>query len=89
MLYWLGLGETTCPYCESDQKIVINEEGKLLKQAFHWKAEQNMPHPLIIRKLAKAGLDIPIQLLTDLFRNPFYCGLIANKMLEGSESNLL
>lgn len=67
-----------------DQKVVINEEGKLLKKAFHWKAEQNMPHPLIIRKLAKAGLNIPIQLLTDLFRNPFYCGLIANKMLEGS-----
>ncbi len=84
---WIGQvpkGYTYTHHRGEDQKIVINEEGKLLKKAFHWKAEQNMPHPLIIKKLAKAGLNIPIQLLTDTFRNPFYCGLIANKMLKGA-----
>ncbi len=66
-----------------EQKIVINEEGKMFKKAFEWKAKLNMPHPLIIQKLKSLGVDIPIQLLTDMFRNPFYCGLISHNMLEG------
>ncbi|MBN8696052.1 MAG: recombinase family protein [Bacteroidetes bacterium] len=66
-----------------EQRIIINDEGKLLKKAFQWKAEQNMPHPLIVKKLNDLGLRIPIQLLTDMFRNPFYAGMVANRMLEG------
>lgn len=84
---WIGQlpkGYTYVHHKGEEQKVVINETGKLIRKAFHWKAEQNMGHPLIIQKLAKAGLNIPIQLLTDMFRNPFYCGIISNNLLEGA-----
>jgi site-specific DNA recombinase len=63
--------------------FVITEEGKLLKQAFLWKANSNMSHVDIAKKLQKKGLNINDKRLSDLFRNPFYCGLIVNSLIPG------
>jgi len=63
--------------------FVITKEGKLLKQAFIWKANSNMSHVDIARKLQKKGLNITDKKLSDLFRNPFYCGLIVNSLIPG------
>ena len=63
--------------------FVITKEGKLLKQAFLWKANSNMSHVDIAKKLQKKGLNINDKRLSDLFRNPFYCGLIVNNLIPG------
>ncbi|WP_271855673.1 recombinase family protein [Patiriisocius marinus] len=63
--------------------FVITEEGRLLKQAFLWKANSNMSHVEIAKKLQKKGLNINDKRLSDLFRNPFYCGLIVNSLIPG------
>ena len=63
--------------------FVITKEGKLLKQAFLWKANSNMSHVDIAKKLQKKGLNINDKRLSDLFRNPFYCGLIVNSLIPG------
>ena len=63
--------------------FVISEEGRLLKQAFLWKANSDMSHVEIAKRLKDKGLDIHAKRLTDLFRNPFYCGLIVNSLIPG------
>lgn len=63
--------------------FVITKEGKLLKQAFLWKAIHNMSHVEIAKRLQNKGLNISDKKLSDLFRNPFYCGLIVNSLIPG------
>jgi site-specific DNA recombinase len=64
------------------QKIIINEKGALVKQAFDWKL-MGLGNREIARKLEPLGLKISFQLLTDMFQNPFYCGYMANTLLNG------
>jgi hypothetical protein len=42
-----------------------------------------MSHVEIAKRLKVKGLDINAKKLTDLFRNPFYCGLIVNRLIPG------
>lgn len=42
-----------------------------------------MSHVEIAKRLKEKGLDIHAKILTDLFRNPFYCGLIVNSFIPG------
>ncbi len=67
----------------TERKLVINEEGKLLKKAFEWKAYKQLSNVEIVRRLNKIGLNISEKRLNSLFLNPFYCGLITSKMLPG------
>ena len=67
----------------TNQKIVVNDEGKILKKAFHWKAEQGMKNIEIVNRLKQLGLDIDERRLGEMFRNPFYCGLIVTKYFPG------
>ncbi|MFM2226512.1 MAG: hypothetical protein RJA07_2714 [Bacteroidota bacterium] len=66
-----------------DRKIVLNEMGKKLKKAFHWKLE-GMKNEEILKRLRALGVK-PLykQKIVKIFQNPFYCGLIAHGMLEG------
>ncbi len=64
-------------------QCVISEQGKLIRKAFQWRAEENLPHAEIVRRLEKIGLAITRQKLSDIFRNPFYCGYITNKLIDG------
>ena len=64
------------------QKIVINNEGKLLKKAWQWKLQGEKDFQ-IIKKLDDLGLTITKQTMSDMWRNPFYCGISAHKMLDG------
>ena len=66
-----------------NQKIVVNEEGKLLRKAFEWKANKNMSVAAITRKLGKLGYKIDERRIHEIFKNPFYCGLLTSKMLPG------
>lgn len=64
------------------QKIVINEEGKLLQKAWKWKLQGEKDF-MIIMRLSDLGFKISKQSLSDVWRNPFYCGISVHKMLDG------
>jgi site-specific DNA recombinase len=83
---WLG----NCPIgyeydrtkVTKEQKIIINEKGAFIKQAFEWRALGHTYYT-IIAKLKPFGINLYKQALTDIFKNPFYCGLISHNFLEG------
>ena len=85
--YWTGaypFGYTNAnPGKGKVPNFVITEKGRLLKQAFLWKANANMSHVEIAKRLEEKGLNINAKKLTDLFRNPFYCGLMVNSLIPG------
>ncbi len=62
--------------------IVVNETGKKLKKAFEWKA-QGVKNDEILSRLKALGVKIYKQKLSMVLSNPFYCGIIANTMLNG------
>ncbi len=65
-------------------KIVPTKEGKILKNAWKWKIKELMPNKNIVQKLRAMGIKwINEKRLSDIFRNPFYCGKIVNTLLEG------
>ncbi|MFM2225337.1 MAG: hypothetical protein RJA07_1539 [Bacteroidota bacterium] len=63
--------------------IVVNKEGKHLRKAFHWFAEDRLSVVEITNRLNTLGIKVCHQRVSQLFRNPFYCGLMAHKALEG------
>ncbi len=67
------------------KQCYIDEDGKLLRQAFHWKDRENMSNVEIIDRLKKMGLSIPLTQLKKIFRNPFYCGYITHSLLDEGE----
>jgi DNA invertase Pin-like site-specific DNA recombinase len=64
------------------RKIIVNDTGKKIRKAFLWKAE-GMKNDEILRRLKALGIKLYKQKLSMIFSNPFYCGIIANKMLNG------
>ena len=64
------------------QTIIINEQGELMRLAFEWRAN-GMTYDQIVEKLASYGMKMPKQTLTDIFRNPFYCGYLSHNLLSG------
>lgn len=69
-------------FLSGKQRLVINDDGKLLRDAFKWKASGNYSDAQIISKLSARGLDIIPQKLSKIWRKPFYCGISTNRMLE-------
>ncbi len=67
---------------KGDRKIIINDTGKKLKKAFEWKSK-GMKNEEILERLKTMGVKIYKQKISMIFSNPFYCGLIASKMLNG------
>ena len=68
---------------DNRRRIVINAKGRLIKRAFEWKAYENLSNEAIRSRLAELGLKVNHQRISETFRNPFYCGLMAHNMLEG------
>ncbi len=65
------------------QRIEISEEGRHLQQA--WKLKLRCtPDKEIIEYLKKMGVDVSKQFLSRMWRNPFYCGVLKNELLEHS-----
>ena len=74
--------------------ITVNEKGEHLRQAFMWKAQQNLSNTEIVKRLEARGLKIYKQRLTDIFRNVFYCGKIkhhflGDRIIEGKQEKLV
>jgi site-specific DNA recombinase len=66
----------------NERKIVINKTGEKLRKAFEWKI-QGMTNEEILTRLHSLGVSIYKQKLSMIFSNPFYAGIIVNKMLNG------
>lgn len=64
------------------QKIVLNETGKKLRQAWQWKVEGALDVD-IIQRLRKLGVKMSSQKLSDMWKNPFYCGMMSSKLMDG------
>lgn len=65
------------------QTTTINEKGKLIRKAFYWKAEDELTNSEILAKLKALGLKLPKQTLSEIFVNPYYCGLMSHNLLNG------
>jgi site-specific DNA recombinase len=65
------------------RKLVVNAKGILLRKAFMWKANEKISNQEVIERLSKLGFKVPRQTLSQIFRNPFYCGYISHNILEG------
>ena len=64
------------------KEFVLNSTGKLIRRAFKWKAE-GMSSEAVREKLCGQGLELPNQRISDMLRNPFYCGLLVHSALDG------
>lgn len=65
-----------------ERKIIVNAVGKKLRKAFLWKAE-GMKNEEIIERLKAMGVPMYPQLMTKVFKRPFYCGILVHGMLNG------
>jgi site-specific DNA recombinase len=66
-----------------EKSIVINEKGRLIRKAFLWKANEGLSMVEIIKRLEVQGLKIAIQRMSEILKNPFYCGMLSHSLLEG------
>lgn len=66
-----------------ERKIVVNETGLIIKKMFHWKAKERMPNVEIQKRLKGYKLDYKLRRISEILTNPFYCGKLAHKALEG------
>lgn len=71
----------TNPGRNKEPKLIINEDGKLLKKAFELKAKYDLTHVEITDRLKKYGWKKDRKRLTEYFRNPIYCGLIVSSVI--------
>lgn len=81
---WIGvcpIGYSYVPGAK-EQTIIINEKGKFIKEAFIMRAA-GLSYPEIIAYLSKHNIHVYKQMLSKMFRNPFYRGFIAHNLLEG------
>lgn len=66
------------------QKIVLNSTGKILKEAWQLKLSGLYSDVQILQKISLKGLKIQPQKISEIWRNPFYCGIVKNKLLDES-----
>ena len=85
--YWMGtlpFGYVNLnPGRGKEQKIVLDEKGKLVQKAFYLKLNQKLTNVEISMRLADQGVNLNRRRLGEIFRNPFYCGLIVTSHLPG------
>ncbi len=75
-------------------RFIINAKGRLIEQAFKWKADEGVSDTVIIDRLMLRGLRIDKQRLSEIFHNPFYCGkikhyLLGDKVIKGNQPALI
>ncbi len=84
--YYMGVAPLGYKNARNEQNIPIivpDKDAKYIKKIFSWKVNQKLSNAEIIDKLKLQGLSIYRQRLTDVFRNPVYCGLLSHSLIEG------
>ena len=61
--------------------LTVNEKGKILRNAFIWKATEGIKDIEIVHRLKGLGLSIDRKHLNKILHNPFYCGYIQHSLL--------
>lgn len=61
--------------------ITVNEDGKKLKNAFLWKANEGLGDIAIVDRLKSLGLNVDRKHLNKILHNIFYCGYIKHRLL--------
>ncbi len=64
-----------------DQAIVRDGKADWIKKAFEWKLDQRIPNTEIASRLRNVGINITSKRLTNILRNPFYCGILVGNIL--------
>ena len=61
--------------------ITVNEDGRKLKNAFIWKANEGLGDVAIVDRLKGLGLNVDRKHLNKILQNIFYCGYIKHSLL--------
>ena len=69
-------------FLSQKQRILINDTGKLLKEAWKWKASGLYSDVQILAKLSARGYQREANKISAMWRNPFYCGISTNKLAD-------
>ena len=64
------------------QKIEVNKDGELLREAWQWKLSGRYSDVQILAKLRARGLDLLPQKISKIWRNPFYCGILIHGLID-------
>ncbi len=64
-------------------KVVPDEKSEYIRKAFYWKLKENLPLTEILKRLGKMGMKVSRTRLSEIFRNPFYCGYITGTLIDG------
>ena len=67
-------------FLSKKQRIIINDTGKLIAEAWLWKVSGLYSDVQIAAKLSSRGYSIDSKKLSAMWRNPFYCGINTNKL---------
>ena len=83
--YWITRAPMGYKWDRNNRIVVIDEEkGPLVRKLFMMKYnDPSLTWEEIRMKMVKKGLRLSKQTVSNMIRNPFYCGMIANKLLEG------
>ncbi len=81
------VGKAPLGYChvhDANNKpvVAISKQGELLQKSFLWKVHEHLTNTEITKRLKALGLSVSKQRLTEVFRNPFYCGIITHGLLS-------
>lgn len=70
-----------------ERKIVANETGNIIKKMFYWKVKERLPNVEIQTRLKSYKLNYCLRRIGEILCNPFYCGKLTHKALEGEVVN--
>jgi DNA invertase Pin-like site-specific DNA recombinase len=65
-----------------ERKIILNEQSKIIKKIFLWKAER-LQNEEIRKRLLNLKVNFCLRRIGEILTNPFYCGMMVHKALEG------
>ncbi len=84
---WMGVAPIGYKFDRSsgtkEQKIVFNDDARLMKKAFLMKLHDGLNNIEIADAITMMGLRLTYKRLSEAFRNPFYCGYVSHNLLEG------
>jgi site-specific DNA recombinase len=63
--------------------IVLNDLGRALKNVFEWKVRENLPLEEMSLRMEKLGFKLDPRRISEVIKNPFYCGLLSHNLLGG------
>lgn len=65
------------------RSIKVNKDGELVRKIFLWKYYERASQVEIRHRLLAMGLRVGHGYISSILRNPFYCGILSNKLLQG------